>query len=238
MAWVDLSDGATATLMIANADLSDAHAVSSSEANVGGLCNAPAWSPDSSQVLFQITMPSADDSGRWAKVDVANGRQEPLEGSTGCYPVWAPDGTSIAWYDHGPAGSANIRITDGDGANSRFVPPIDGTADPCFNAVVALSPGGRYAVVDASDPTRTRCGDGPGRGAAGRGLLVDTTTGAAQQPPFDEPVRSGVFLPDGRLLALPVGAKEFRLLDQQRRVIGHLPDDTLDDSVTVLAYVP
>jgi hypothetical protein len=208
-------------------------------ANIGGLCNRPAWSPDSRHVLFQKTASTAAAAGVWALVDVDTGEEVMLDEPTGCYPVWSPDGKAIAWYDQepsDPAAYAAIRITDEKGNNSRFVPPVQGIPDLCSNNVIALSPGGTRAVVDASQPDRHACGDGPG-GNAVAGLVVDTATGKAVGNPLPGPIQTAAYLPDGTLLALFVGSKEFVLLDEDLTVVNRLPEPSLGgDDVTVLMY--
>ncbi|GAA4034236.1 hypothetical protein GCM10022247_69170 [Allokutzneria multivorans] len=197
-----------------------------------GLCYTPAWTPDSRSILFH------EKQDRWAVIDVDSGRTTPLSGPTGCYPVISPDGGSIAWYDQSaPATSARVRITDADGSNSRFVPPIDGKPDPCFNSVVALSPGGERAIIDETSFDRHACGDGPGSGLASSGVLVDTTTG--KSVPLDTgPVFSAVFNDDGSVLAMPsAGKPELVLLSPQGRVLSRVAPPTTA-GVRVYAHVP
>lgn len=126
LAWVDINSGSKrATLMVAAIDGTNPRALVDG-ANGYGLCNLPAWSPDSRRILFQEELPSPAAAGRWNSVDVTTGRTAALE-PTGCNPVWSPDGSSIAWYDaSAPAASSMIRITDETGRASRFVPAIEG----------------------------------------------------------------------------------------------------------------
>lgn len=126
LAWIDLSTD-PATLMVG--DLAGSGRAVAPAANVGGLCNQPAWSPDGRDVLFQTAARTNSASGEWGVLTVATGAVTTFEMS-GCYPVWSPDGTAVAWYDQAPEGQANIRITDARGGG-RFVPAIDGVVAPC-----------------------------------------------------------------------------------------------------------
>jgi hypothetical protein len=243
-AWTDTSGGngldSPALLMISDLEGNGAREVTTG-ANGGGLCNWPAWAPDSRHVLFQKTATTATAAGRWALVNVDTGEEVMLDEPTGCYPVWSPDGTAIAWYDQESSEPthANIRITDENGGNSRWVPHVQGVPDPCFNSVVALSPDGRRAVVDASQPDRRACGDGPARSNAVAGLVIDTVTGKVVGNALPGPIQTAVYLPDGRLLALLVGSKEFILLDQDLTVVNRLPEPSLGGGdITLLAYSP
>ena len=129
-----------------------------------------------------------------------------------------------------------MRLTDELGVTVAFVPHIAGLPDPCFNAFSALGPGGHRLLVDASDPSRHACGDGPGRGTYA-GMVVDTKTGEKRELADETPLRSGVFLPDGRLLA-QTSAGDLVLLGDRGQLLARTRDPVLGPDSHVLAYVP
>jgi hypothetical protein len=236
VAWADLDDDRNATLVVSDLDGTNRRPVATG-ANGHGLCNVPEWAPDSSRILFQQTTNTATSAGTWAVVDVRSGEKTLLDGATGCYPVWAPDGGSIAWnVSPPPAGSSTIRITDAAGRNGRFIPHIQGVADPCFNSVAALSAAGRFALVEPSAQSRVACGDGPGK-AVHDGIVVDTTTGSPIPLPVTGSIRSGRFLADGGIVLRTAGTQEFTLLDPRQR-ITRIPEGSLDEETQIQAYIP
>ncbi|MGW4130923.1 alpha/beta fold hydrolase [Amycolatopsis japonica] len=206
-------------------------------ANGHGLCNEPEWTPDGKYILFQQTPNTGRGPGQWARVEVATGAATLLAAHSGCYPVYAPDGQSIAWYDglNPRPGRSTVLITDADGGNGRHVPAIGGVDDPCANAVAALSSGGRLALVEASHPGERACGDGPGR-QVHDGLVVDTSTGRPIPLPVPGPVRGGVFLSDGGLLVQPAGAAEFVLLDRNFQIKATFRGGILAEGETIHGY--
>lgn len=235
LAWVDIDGGSNrATLMVAAIDGTNPRALVDG-ANGHGLCNLPAWSPDSRRILVQEELPAPDAAGRWKAVDVTTGRAVALE-PTGCNPVWSPDGSSIAWYDaSAPAGASTIRITDETGRTSRFVPAVEGRTHSCGTAAVALSPGGRFAIVESPEAGARSCGDGPGP-VLSAGIVIDTRTGDIV-PVVPGPIGSGSFLADGRLVAHLVGRGEVGLFGADLRLEQVIGTTGRSDGVGVLAFV-
>lgn len=182
-----------------------------------GLCNIPAWSPDSRRVLYQPPGDGLDPAGvRWAIMDVQTGANTMLDQPTGCYPVWSPDGATIGWY----TGSNEVLLTDTKGGNRRQLrlPETPG----CAPSIYALSPGARLALVSSHQPGQACGGDGPGR-TAHDGVVVDTATGQRIDLPVAGPVSSGVFTQDGSLLVRADQTNELVLLDPQLRILARTP---------------
>lgn len=241
LAWIDIGESSTnetssGKLMVSDVDGRNAREVASTP-NHHGLCHLPAWSPDSRHLLSPVTSRTAAGNDQWAVLEVANGKRTAVLQGTGCYPVWAPDGQAIAWYDHGSGSTANIRITDASGTTQRFVPHIAGVPDRCFNAFAALAPGGTTILVNPAEPERYACGDGPAR-VPFNSVIADTRTGAAVTTGVGRPLGSGVYLPDGRLFALTAGTHEFVLLGTHGQVLARRRDPSLNDSLILLRYIP
>ncbi|MFC9694403.1 TolB family protein [Kribbella sp. NPDC056951] len=228
LAWIDVASGTN--VMISDVDGRHARQVATAP-NRHGLCQLLAWSADSGHLLY----PAANE--QWAVVEVATGKQTAVLQGMGCYPVWAPDGQHIAWYDHGPGSTANIRITDASGTTVRFVPYVDGVADICFNTFAALAPGGNTILVDPAEPSRHACGDGPGR-VPSAGVIADTRTGKVITTGVGQPLRSGVYLPDGRLAALTATSSELVLVGTHGQVLARQHDPTFSQGAILLRYLP
>ncbi len=238
LAWIDVGDASAphSRVMVSDADGSHVRQVATAP-NSHGLCHLPAWSPDSAHLLYPLTHRTTAGDDEWAVTEVATGKQTGALRGTGCYPVWAPDGQTIAWYDHGPGNTANIRITDATGTTLRFVPHIAGVADSCFNTFAALAPGGNTILVNPAEPSRHACGDGPGR-VPFAGVVADTRTGKAITTGVGQPLQSGVYLPDGRLFARTASTPEFVLLGTHGQVLARQHDLSLEQGLTLLRYIP
>lgn len=233
MAWIDgVADGdPAATVMVSDLDGGNRRAVADAQ-DSGGLCNYPAWSPDSRRVLFQ---PGGGYDVAWATVDVISGQRTTLEPTGGCYPTWSPDGGTIGWYDRVGRGEGGI-LTDARGRNIRVIPPVDGVREPCRSSVPALAPGGRLAVVRRPDPDHMSCGDGPGR-TARRGVVIDPSTGRSKELPVEGGLSSAIFLPDGSLVSVLESTGELILLDADLKLVARSPAPSGRELV-LLAYVP
>jgi hypothetical protein len=219
VAWIDL---ASATLMVSAIDGSAEHAVGP-VANMGGLCNQPVWFPDSRRVLAATGMDNT-----WSTFDSETGAATPLGVATGCYPTVSPDGRTIGWYDG--ASDSGTLLTDAQGGSQRHIPA---GAAPCPGTVYAVGPSADRALVSRPDPDNASCGDGPGRSAR-NGTVVDTGSGQSAGPA--DALTTGVFLPDGRMVARTV-AGELVLLTADLQVAARLPAPG-DSFMVVLGYVP
>lgn len=233
LAWIEGSadGGSTATVMVSNLDGTDKRAVAEAQYS-GGLCNTPAWTPDSRRILFQ---PSGGFDVPWATVDVTNGHRTILESAGACYPTWSPDGGTIGWYTPSHSSSGAI-LTDAHGRDVRAIPPIDGVRGPCQIGLHAVGRGGQRALVDRPNPDNAACGDGPGRNSW-RGTVVDTSTGRSLHLPVEGGLSSAVFLADGGLVGRTAQTGELIRLDADLNLVARWPSLPGDD-VTLLAYIP
>jgi hypothetical protein len=233
LAWIEgpTDGGSTATVMVSNLDGTRKRAVAEAQYS-GGLCNTPAWSADSRRIMFQ---PSGGYEVPWVTLDVTNGHRTTLESVGACYPTWSPDGGTIGWYDKASPGSGAI-LTDALGRDERAIPPIDGVRGPCRIGIHAVGPGGRRAFVDKPNPDNAACGDGPGR-SAGRGAVVDTSTGRSLDLPVKGGLTSAVFLADGGLIGRTALTGELVRLDADLNLMTRWPSPPGGD-ITLLAYVP
>ena len=229
LAWIDgVADGdPAATVMVSDLDGGNQRAVADAR-DMGGLCNVPAWSPDSRRILFP---PSGGNEQPWMTVDIASGERTTLASAGRCYPTWAPDGGTIGWY----SSRSGATLTDALGRNARTVPPVDGIRAPCGMAIFAVAPGGGRAFVDVPIP-EPACGDGPGR-RPWRGAVVDTSTGRSLDLPVDGGLSSAVFLADGGLVGISEATDELVRLDADLDLVARSPAPP-GDGLVLLAYVP
>lgn len=237
VAWTTVSGGpldVPEKLMVSDIDGGNARTLAD-VTNAGGLCfTSVAWSPDSRRLIVK---PDNGPDGPWAALDVTTGQRTDLDASTAklCYPTSSPDGGALGWYDG--SGGSGVVLTDAHGGNHRTVPHVDGLQAPCRLGVYAVAPDGGRALVSRPNPDNPSCGDGPGS-TTGDGVIVDTATGRSLPLPITGGLTSGVFLPDGGILARTAQTGELVLLDPQLHIVARTPGPSTDDTMVLLAYTP
>ncbi|HWQ00145.1 MAG TPA: hypothetical protein VNK92_06715, partial [Vicinamibacterales bacterium] len=107
----------------------------------------PRWSPDGRRIAFS---PNRGYAGGIFVVDVEGGRPQRLT-ERGGWPVWWPDGRSIAYIDLGPEGSQELRVVPAGGGASRRLEPVRYRTT---NFPFDLSRDGRYLVTSNAEHVR------------------------------------------------------------------------------------
>lgn len=166
-------------------------------ANAAHRLATPAWSPDG----LTIAVVDGRSVGPIWEVDVASGTTTRItpDGVQARQPVYAPDGTAIAYVEQGTAGNAEVWIQDrGGGARRQLTTTAAGTQNPTRPVGrVAWSPDGQRLVFARS----------------GRLWSVGREGGAPTEIPFTATIRFTQVRP-----ALP--PLEFPLPGSEQRVRG------------------
>jgi len=158
----------------------------------GERCIHPAWLPDGQHLGYctddDLAPPKKNDSDIKVIDLAARTIRVLITGGTNTYPVWSPDGRSIAFRRMLGGTNSEVFVADGDGRNARNV-----TNSPAFDGWPAWSPDGRRLAFasnrDGDYQIHVMDADGS------HVQLVARTTGRATAPKWS---------PDGRMLYFPI----------------------------------